>query len=183
MSHEIRTPLNVACMGMESLKSGVLNTVINRIRSSALTEDAKNEIIALLDDARAVADDIFECSKAAVMVLNDLLNYDKIENKSLKMEISPLSIEETLKTTLKPILVQAKQNNIQIINNYNFDDPESSLHMVKCRKMKVLGDSIKIGQVIRNIVSNAIKFSQSDSKIVLSGKAIYDLFIFFLNTL
>ncbi|RLA83228.1 MAG: hypothetical protein DRG78_04970, partial [Epsilonproteobacteria bacterium] len=92
-------------------------------------------------------------------IVNDILDISKIENGSLvceKIEFNPFK-EFNLIVDL--FIAKADESNINIIS---YIDPKIL--------QKIIGDPLRIKQVLSNLMSNAIKFSKNDSEIVLDIK-------------
>ena len=139
---------------------------------SIITETVKpipGDLVIQLNDADILAEDIVESSTAAVLVLNDLINYDKIENKTLVIEAKRVSPVTLVTSTVRTLQVQAKQANVKLIMVSNFKDESSELYKVTRREMCIIGDSMKLSQVIRNVVSNALKFSATGETVIVKG--------------
>ncbi len=129
MSHEIRTPIN-AVLGLDEMI----------IRTS---QDEK-----ILSYAR----DIKNAGKMLLSIINDILDYSKIE--SGKMEIIPTeyNIAEMISSISSMIMVKAKEKELPV-NVHVRDDLPSVL----------LGDELRIRQIIINILSNAVKYTEHGS--------------------
>ena len=97
-------------------------------------------------------------------VLNDLLNYDKIETGQLQLEKSILNFAELLVRVVHEFELpyNAKGITLQV--------PDLELVLPPCPKARsIVGDSMKITQVIRNLLSNALKVSNSSSRALYSS--------------
>ena len=94
--------------------------------------------------------DVDESAHNAVEVLNELMSYDKIEMKTLKIEMELLPISHLVLSTVQPFFIQAKEKCIEI-----------ELHIPPAGPIErfVIGDSVRLAQVVRNLISNALKFS------------------------
>mmetsp|Transcript_331 Transcript_331/g.616 ORF Transcript_331/g.616 Transcript_331/m.616 type:complete len:888 (+) Transcript_331:132-2795(+) len=161
ISHEVRTPMNTVCMGLKLLENGITKC-----------SDENNELI---QDLVEITHDLQASAESAVTVLNDLLNYDKIESGTLKLEFSNIDLWELVRTSVRALSVHATQKFIQL--NVFCEDkvPVSglmgnsshqcgkNLHELYCH-----GDICRLAQVLRNLLSNAIKFSPSNSVIDIS---------------
>lgn len=156
ISHEIRTPMNVVCIG--------LNLLEDEIRM--LTVDEKS--IANIEECLQLVDDMQESSDAAVHILDDLINYDKVESNTLLIERNPINIFQLIQKAVKPAIVQAKHAGIKVILDIKLmEDCETEDQKKEVNSLYVFGDDVKLAQVIRTIVSNAIKFSQQDGTITI----------------
>jgi signal transduction histidine kinase len=109
------------------------------------------------------AKDIVENGNVAVTVLNDLINYDKIESNSMTIQQALLDPYHLVEKTLSSLQIQAKQADITLTLRTN------AVPDVNTSNLVVFGDRMKLGQVIRNVVSNAIKFSPKGSSILVTG--------------
>eukprot|EP00598_Pedospumella_elongata_P005575 CAMPEP_0184973030 /NCGR_PEP_ID=MMETSP1098-20130426/4937_1 /TAXON_ID=89044 /ORGANISM="Spumella elongata, Strain CCAP 955/1" /LENGTH=424 /DNA_ID=CAMNT_0027495449 /DNA_START=179 /DNA_END=1450 /DNA_ORIENTATION=+ len=84
ISHEIRTPLNTVRLGLKLFEEELdaLLLKINRAPANDLSKLVKKSITAW----KGLTEEILESSDSAVEVLDDLLNYDKIEIGTLRLE-------------------------------------------------------------------------------------------------
>ena len=129
MSHEIRTPIN-AILGM--------NEVILR--------EAKEENI------RAYAKDIKSASKYLLSIVNDILDYSKIE--AGKMEIVPVeySTAEMIHSICNLVSIRLEQKDLEFHVKVAEDVPS-----------KLYGDEIRISQIIVNLLTNSVKYTERGS--------------------
>lgn len=126
MSHEIRTPLN----GIIGLNDLVLKTSLTEVQHDYLTKTQQS-------------------SKALLSVINDILDYSKIEAGKLEFEEKIFSIESLLRNVsdLFEYAISGKLLEIHI-----------DIHPDTPRMLK--GDSLRVGQIFNNLVGNAIKFTE-----------------------
>jgi len=113
-------------------------------------------------------------SSNAVNVLNELISYDKIEMNTLQIEKELLPIWELLSSSVKPFYIQARERGLQMqllmpsesISSFVVDADEEAAVVVGhseqqrlLESLVVVGDPIRLAQVFRNLISNALKFS------------------------
>jgi signal transduction histidine kinase/DNA-binding response OmpR family regulator len=126
MSHEIRTPMN-GIIGMTDLALGM--TV------NAETRDC-------LDTVKSSAESL-------LAILNDVLDFSKIESRKLELEVVPFSPRDVVTELLRPFTVRADQKGLELIVRVGDAVPAM-----------VIGDPGRLQQVIGNLVANAIKFTE-----------------------
>ena len=109
-------------------------------------------------------------AEAAVSILNDLLNYDKIQMGMLKLELSLVPLVSNLTKTVNEFKIAALEKSVTLTLDFSglqqgsegADDGGADLEGNKDKAMesfKVVADNIRIAQVMRNLISNALKFS------------------------
>ncbi len=128
----------------------------------------------LVDECLELIKDLEENSCIAISTLNDLINYDKIETKTFTIEKKSVNLWLVVQKTINPLRLQAKEKGIDLMLNCQHSDPskfESSKElMLNLGELHVIGDSMKLSQVIRNLVSNALKFTPEGGKVSISGE-------------
>lgn len=92
------------------------------------------------------------CGSTLTNLLNDILDLHRIESDKLFLEMIPFHIRESISSNLEPYRQLAQSKNLSF--TYSFSE---SLPAV------VLGDPTRVGQVVINLVSNAIKFTERGS--------------------
>ena len=134
----MRTPLNCVTLGLDIL-----------LENKEISPEKRNEY--LLDVRQSVT--------VAVQTLNELLMYDKIESDTLKVDKTIVSVLELLDTikTFSLSMISASIN-----FSHNIADVEEELS-----KFVIHGDLHKLNQVLRNILSNAIKFTPKGGSIAV----------------
>jgi hypothetical protein len=181
ISHEIRTPLNTVRLGMK-----LLEVEMGKF-ASKVTEAEPNSLSALILGAlqawQTLADEIMESSESAVEVLNDLLNYDKVERGALALEFSCVDLLAVVKRLTSTMQVQAKQKDITLTlqdswSSRGLSSPTSlvtleyDLEHASEETRTAVADSVRMDQVLRNLVSNALKFTPAGGRVCVTGKSI-----------
>lgn len=135
MSHEIRTPLN-AVIGMGHL------LIKNNPR-----EDQIGNLKALKTSANHL-----------LVLINDILDFNKIESGKLELEDSVFSIKKIISDIITGNKNAADERENQIILDIDNSLPQH-----------YIGDGLRLGQVFNNLISNAVKFTQKGT-ITVSAK-------------
>lgn len=99
-------------------------------------------------------------SKQLLNLINDILDMSKMEHGKLETNDEPFDLQEALEEYLAPLEMQAKRDNKDFIYEY------------RVTHHKVCGDFPRIGQILNNIISNAIKYTPSLGTIAFSVKEI-----------
>lgn len=121
--------------------------------------DARKEV----EEWIKLSEDIHSNTQNAVDVLNDLLNYDKIETGTMVLELGIVSIWSLLDRAASEFVLQARQKSVDFkvdFGNARDVDVEGQWKWARgVEGLKVIGDGVRITQVIRNLISNGLKFT------------------------
>lgn len=127
MSHEIRTPIN----GM----TGMINLVLK----SQLTEEQRENLVAAK-----------QCSEDLLKIINDILDYAKLENGKMQIEKLDLDLPQLMKRVCS--LHSQMAENKGLFFKYISEDGLPQF---------VKGDPVRIRQILHNLLTNALKFTPS----------------------
>lgn len=130
VSHEIRTPMN-GILGMTDL-----------LLDMPCTTEVQREYLELV-----------KLSAESLMgVINDLLDFSKIESGQISMEPEPFAIRDALSDAIRPLAARAHKKGLNLGCHVWPDVPDM-----------VIGDPARLRQVILNLVNNAVKFTETGS--------------------
>ncbi len=91
-------------------------------------------------------------------IINDILDFSKIESGRLELETAPFSLDEVLRYIADIVEMNAKQKNIVVATLVNEGTPRW-----------LIGDTLRLSQILINLASNAVKFTEQ-GKIIISVK-------------
>lgn len=121
--------------------------------------------------------EIQENSEAAVAVLTDLLDFDKIQTGTLKLDISRVQVWELVHRTASQFQIYAnnKHTTLDLITPQVALDTMNEGHVVKeYEHLLVMGDDMKLSQCIRNLISNALKFTPESGHVAVEAAYLPD---------
>tara|TARA_R110000850_G_scaffold103445_3_gene213538 strand:- start:2837 stop:5050 length:2214 start_codon:yes stop_codon:yes gene_type:complete len=139
MSHEIRTPMN-GVVGMADV-----------LRDTVLTEDQ-----------RLYVDTIKNSGEALLVIINDVLDYSKIEAKKLDLHPEPFDLERAIQEVIMLLQPLAREKSLEMALDYDLFMPTS-----------LVGDPGRIRQVLTNLLGNAVKFT-SDGHVLVRVTGVPD---------
>lgn len=127
MSHELRTPLN----GIIGFAQQLYKTPL---------KDSQSEYLGTIERS----------AKNLLSIVNNILDFSKLEAGKLSFEEIPFSLRKVCYDTVNLLTPAVYQKGIELTVNV---DPDVSDYLI--------GDPVRIGQVLTNLLGNAVKFTQS----------------------
>ena len=126
VSHELRTPLN-GMIGNSELLKGTQMTA----------------------EQESYADSIRVCADTLLTVINDILDYSKLEAGKMQLVPIPYRLREAIRSVIRAISSAHAERKIETVTKLNLPN------------VVVLGDPIRLHQILMNLLSNSYKFTPS----------------------
>ncbi|MGE5788854.1 MAG: response regulator, partial [Myxococcales bacterium] len=125
MSHEVRTPLNA-----------ILGNLDLCLRTE-LTKEQRKQLLRVQTSSRALRS-----------IIDDILDYSRIEANRVDLESVPFELESVLEQVISTCATDASRKNLEFVLDVDRRVPP-----------RLFGDPLRLSQVLLNLVNNAIKFS------------------------
>lgn len=139
MSHEIRTPMNAILGGLQLLKNTNLSTELSTVLKNASFS-----------------------AHSLLIIINDILDYSKIESNKLQIESVQFSLTEVLESVKYDLDSLVSGKRIQFLVNKG-----------KSYNEYWIGDLVRVKQIILNLATNAVKFTEKGSVQINVSSQLY----------
>ncbi|NET09805.1 MAG: response regulator, partial [Symploca sp. SIO2B6] len=89
-------------------------------------------------------------SDTLLSLINDVLDFSKIDSGRLELEHNPFNLRRCVENALELVAPRAAEKNIELAYEWGADVPET-----------IMGDTIRVQQILVNLLTNAVKFTQT----------------------
>jgi signal transduction histidine kinase/CheY-like chemotaxis protein/HPt (histidine-containing phosphotransfer) domain-containing protein len=93
---------------------------------------------------------IHTSSLALLGITNDILDYSKVEAGRMELQAEAFSLEDVLENVLNLFIVRAEERGLELV-----------LELDSALPPRLIGDALRLGQVLNNLVGNAVKFTEA----------------------
>lgn len=146
--------LNLLSHDLRSPFTSILGFTEILLKESSLTETERSEYLAYL----------YSSSEKLLQLINYLLDWSKLRSGKLLVEKQKINLQSLVYNCVSSLTGTAVRKNVEI--------------KVEADKfLKILGDERLLNIVITNLISNAVKFSRRESKIIIKAKKFNDDFV------
>ena len=153
VSHEIRTPLNTMYSGLDLLEMQLTSL------SATIPKGVLDNIQAMKSSCRI-----------SVNILDDLLVFENLEKNMMTLSSKEVPVKPLIESTLAIFQPQANQEDVDF--KIEFLDPNGSTSALD--SYNVVVDQSKFSQVLRNLASNALKFTPPHGKVTVNVRVLED---------
>ena len=134
------------------LKSNFLATMSHEIRTPLHGIIGFSQLLAdqkLSRNAANYVQHISDCSESLLIIINDILDISKIEAGKLSLEYIPFDLKDTLEKSLLIFKTQVEKKKLKL-----------NLKLQEGIPMGIMGDPLRLRQVLLNLIGNSIKFTE-----------------------
>lgn len=102
----------------------------------------------LNEEQKNYTDTIHTCGEGLLTVINDILDFSKIESGNMELDIKDFDLRHCIEEVLDIFAERVAKSNIDLLYQIDWDVP-----------MQIIGDNLRLRQVLLNLIGNAIKFT------------------------
>lgn len=106
----------------------------------------------LTDDQRLLTETVSESATALLRIIDDILDFSKIEAGRMELESVPVPLRRTVESVLDTVAAAAEAKGLDLTMDMAEDLPDT-----------VLGDPVRIRQILLNMLGNGVKFTEQGS--------------------
>jgi len=121
-----------------------ISGALNLLSTSKLTQEQR-DLVRIID----------VCGQQLLVVINDVLDLSKMEENKLQLEMLPVDVLKKVEDSLDLVSFDAEKKNLELILDVENEIPES-----------IIGDPIRIRQILVNLLTNAVKFTEKGEIVV-----------------
>lgn len=162
LSHEIRTPMSVVQMALGNISDNFNDKFCVECFNQLTT---CQDCLYLFNEIKDGIKDSLESTEVAVGILNDCLDIDKISSGLLHCDLIPTSLGKFIKKTSR--IFYGKSVTKNVVFDYSICEQQNIIDLV------INIDPSKMAQVLRNLLSNALKFTKLGEIIKINVKTFY----------
>lgn len=170
METQVRTHIaelsqeKIKAEGANRLKSEFLANMSHEIRTPMNAIIGMSHLALQTTESEKRTDYLKNVSRSAaslLRIINDILDFSKIEAGKLDFEIVDFRLEELMESLLNLVGLNAEEKGLELMFDVGVDVP-----------LALVGDPLRLGQILTNLCNNAIKFTDSGGEIVVKVELV-----------